>query len=158
MSKDRIKILMIYVGIFMVPCALVLIMLSNDQSAEDKVLGRWQEVSWEYEKIDKKREVGEENWDINEQQKYEISQGLVFHEAETWHFLPTGELELYNQTGLLSQLEWRIKGHGNILKLEKTDAEVEHYQIQKLDDNKMEIHFNTDLQVRGIVKMTFVKV
>lgn len=152
-----LRIWLIYTFIFTALATVVIGMMSMDRSNEYKVQGVWREVAWEYEKMDTDVKKSDGAWSIDERQKLEISEGLSIHEAETWNFSKDGTLELYRNNQLLSELTWKIKGRGHILKLIGKDDKAEHYQIQKLGDNLMEIHFNTDLQVRGIVKMTFVR-
>lgn len=151
------KLALIYLSAFALFISLVAFSINWGNNPENLLIGEWEEIGWEYEKIDPSPEtytisIGA----IDQQQKSEISQNLVIHKAEKWQFRPTGEIKLIKQNGTMESLEWRIKGRGNILKL-IYGSKNEHYQIQKLNPKLMEIHFNSDLQARGIVKMTFQK-
>ncbi|WP_200979230.1 hypothetical protein [Echinicola sp. 20G] len=154
------KVTLIYLGIFILLMGGVFSLMANDRSPSEKLLGDWEEVSWEYEKLDAAQ--GEEEWtlskSITQQLKQEISQELAIHKAETWSFFPDGKISLEGKNGKASTLSWTLKGRGHVLKLFGHADSVEHYQIQKLTDDTMEIHFNTDLQARGIIKMTFKKI
>ncbi len=115
--------------------------------------GSWKEMSWEYEKsenatVDKK---------ISDAIKTEIYKELIIHEAEVWSFLPNGNLELTSDKNN-ETLSWTMKGRGNILELSHNATKFEHYNIQILDNNKMILYFNTDIQAKGIVKMIFEKI
>lgn len=151
------KIALIYISSLLVIVAAVGITMKWADSPNSLLIGEWEELSWQYEKIDPHPEnrtvsIGT----IDDFQKAEISEDLIIHEAEKWEFSPSGEIKLHKQNGTVESLGWRIKGRGHILKLIHGTIN-EHYQIQKLTSDLMEIHFNSDLQTRGIVKMTFRK-
>ncbi|NVK84820.1 MAG: hypothetical protein HWE21_10900 [Cytophagia bacterium] len=151
------KIALIYISSLLLMVATVAFTMNWAESPNNLLIGEWEELSWQYEKIDphpenKSISIGT----IDEYQKAEISQELIIHEAERWEFSPSGEIRLHKQNGTVESLWWRIKGRGHILKLIHGTVN-EHYQIQKLTANLLEIHFNSDLQTRGIVKMTFRK-
>lgn len=150
------KVTLIYTSAFTLIITTVAFFITRGESPEHLLLGKWEELSWEYEKIDPLPEDTGSIGIIDQQQKSEISQDLVIHKAEKWEFSPLGEIKLYKQDGTVESLGWRVKGRGHILKLIHT-SKNEHYQIQRLTSNQMEIHFNSDLQARGIVKMTFQK-
>lgn len=119
------------------------------------IVGTWEEISWEYEKINKNdaSRDGENNVQLNE-----ISKNLVIHRSEIWEFDSDNNLKLYDHGEKMDESEnllWSLKGRGHILELKHRNSQVEAYQIQELSKNKLVIHFSFDLQVRGIVKMTF---
>lgn len=154
------RVVLVYIGIIALLTSGVISLMANDISPDNKLLGEWKEVSWEFEKLD---ETGDQEFwgiskSITDQLKKEISRELAFHEAETWEFYPDGKISLEGENGKRSSLFWRLKGRGHVLKLFGHADSIEHYQIQKLTADTMEIHFNTDLQARGIVKMTFKKI
>ncbi|WP_372756219.1 hypothetical protein [Mariniflexile sp.] len=117
------------------------------------IQGKWKEVSWEYEKVDNTI-FGKK---INKSIKNEISKDLIIHEAEVWNFKPNGLLAL-NQDKKDEVLTWTLKGRGNILKLNHSSEKVEHYNIQILDEDRMVLHFSSDIQAKGIVKMIFERI
>ncbi|GAB3652222.1 hypothetical protein GCM10028791_21670 [Echinicola sediminis] len=152
----RIKAM--YLAVVFLMWAAVATLLANDSSPDSKLLGQWKEVMWSYEKLDPKDKVNSElSLLISDQLKKEISKGLVIHKAETWEIMPDGKLLLHKTGGDQEELQWRLKGRGHVLKLYGKGTCLEHYQIQKLTADTLEIHFNSDLQARGIIKMKFVK-
>ena len=85
-----------------------------------------------------------------------IGQHLLIHEAETWKFLSNGKLVL--KAGENERLvDWKIKGRGNILQLKYDDNVVENYNLTELDNNTMILNFDSEIQARGIAKLTFEK-
>jgi hypothetical protein len=132
--------------------------VTHARSYEQSIIGRWQEVSWEFEKSDAP-EAGDTAVLLSGSQKDEIWEGLTIHKAELWEFRPEKEINLYDANRrTLKKLEWTIKGRGNILEIRHPDHHTENYQIQEIKDDQMVVHFNFDLQVRGIVKMTFKRI
>ncbi|UXX78461.1 hypothetical protein N7E81_13955 [Reichenbachiella carrageenanivorans] len=123
------------------------------ESPEELLVGEWEELSWEYEKVNHQ---GNSNYSaIDEAQKREIIQNLILHESEIWQFEPNKRLTFISANGRKESLSWHVKGRGNILELRHDDERIEEYQVQQLSEDLLVIHFNFDLQVKGIVKMTF---
>jgi hypothetical protein len=125
---------------------------------EKELLGIWDEVDWQYDKVDKLQgstSVLKEKlrFDI----KNQISNDLIIHEAEQWHFKNNGNLILKNKDGNEEVVEWRLKGRGHILKIKHISGLVEYYQIHQLDKNTLLLHFENDNHARGLVKITFKK-
>ncbi|WP_100612446.1 hypothetical protein [Confluentibacter lentus] len=122
-------------------------------SPTEHIEGSWKEISWEYEKSENA------NFDkkISNAIKTEICKELIIHEAEVWNFLSGGNLELTSDTNN-ETLSWTMKGRGNILELSHKTNKIEHYNIQVLNNDKMVLYFSTDIQAKGIVKMTFEKI
>ncbi len=129
--------------------------VSESSSPEDLIIGKWEEVSWEYERIN--NHYGTFDSEFDEHQQSEIRQNLLVHEAEIWHFEKGGKLSLTNTDQTKRHVQWTAKGRGHILELNYEDAFLEDYHIQDITKDSMVIHFNFDLQVRGIVKLTFAK-
>ncbi|MGS2740577.1 hypothetical protein [Sinomicrobium sp. M5D2P17] len=138
-------------------CLILFTLMSALSPAPDTViLGKWQEVSWEYEKLPDAKEASLSKA-ISNTVKNEITRDLVIHQAETWEFLPDGKLLLHNGEKL-TPLHWRLKSRGNILKLDHDKTPSEHYNLQVLSEDEMILYFNTDLQAKGIAKMKFKKI
>ncbi|MCO6358507.1 lipocalin family protein [Roseivirga pacifica] len=135
---------------------LTLVLLASTKSrflAPDKlIVGSWEEVSWEYEKVNHK---GGSSFEIDEKQKQEITKNLVIHQSETWEFNDDGSLIFYDGEKVKESLAWNVKGRGNILELIHNNKTLEDYEIQEITKDSLVIHFHSDLQVRGIVKLTF---
>lgn len=148
------KIITTYTVVFLVIVATIFTLMSFSQSPEKKIVGQWNEKSWEYERVNK---VGDTNSkEITDDVKKIIGQHLLIHEAETWQFLPNGKLVL--KSGSTERLvDWKIKGRGHILQLKYDDNVVENYNLTELDNNTMILNFDSEIQARGIAKLTFEK-
>ncbi|MEH0154439.1 hypothetical protein V6R21_09865 [Limibacter armeniacum] len=130
--------------------------LLSGESSQELLVGKWQEVSWEYEKVDKHNGA---EFELNEAQINEICNQLVIHQSEIWEFAPSNKLHLHNkESGFSEVLDWNVKGRGHILELKHQDSRLEGYQVQEISEDNLVIHFNFDLRVRGIVKLTFKKI
>ncbi len=142
-------------GIFL--CfSLIWLIQSLGRNPEENVLGHWTEVSWAYEKMDHTDETAH-TWleELDDHVKAEISKPLIIHQAEEWYFQPDHQLALMSKPLGVRNLTWKLKGRGNILELRHHQGTVEQYVIQEITDDQMTLHFNTELQTRGIVKMIF---
>ncbi|MFD2098994.1 hypothetical protein [Flagellimonas iocasae] len=129
--------------------------LIDKDSPEVLILGDWEEVSWKFEKLDHNNEL---DFSINDLQKQEICKNLIIHKAETWQFSPNKRLTFLEDGKVREDLKWSIKGRGHILELKHNNAVVEDYQVVGISDNELVVQFNFDLQVKGIVKMTFKRI
>ncbi|RAR47079.1 hypothetical protein [Flavobacterium lacus] len=148
------KIITTYTTVFLVIVATIITLMSFSQSPEKKIIGQWNELSWEYERVNK---VGDtNNKEITDDVKKIIGQHLLIHEAETWQFLSNGKLLL--KAGSTERLvDWKIKGRGNILQLKYDDNVIENYNLTELGSNTMILNFDSEIQARGIAKLTFEK-
>jgi len=134
-------------------------MVVSSTSPERKIIGEWKEISWEYEKVDKHYENGHlMPKTISDNIKQEILDNMAIHEAESWIFLPDGRLLLTDEESNTKRLGWKLNGRGHVLELKYDEKNGEHYKIQKIGDDELVIYFETDIQAKGIVKMTFKKV
>lgn len=160
------RLIILVYGIFALFLTGSIYILANTSSYEQSIIGQWEEVSWEFEKSD---HPTDSLLQLDDFQKAEICKNLTLHQAEIWEFKPGKQISLYNKKKHpIQHLEWTIKGRGNILKIQHTDQDYRHplihnlatetYQIQEIHNDTMVMHFNFDLQVRGIVKMTFKRV
>jgi hypothetical protein len=129
--------------------------IAHFRNNEQTIVGKWEEVSLEYEKVDARQD---DFLGIDQDLKAEIWQHITLHQAEVWEFKPDHTVKLFSDHHLMENLRWNIKGRGHILELDHQNNRKEDYQIQEITDQKLVIHFNLDLQVRGIVKMTFKRI
>lgn len=139
---------------FLLLCSCVI--LIREESPEQLLVGKWQEVSWEIERVnseDVKNNAESVGW-----QKQEICGDMIIHDAEIWEFDTKKQLTLTKQDDSVEKLKWNVKGRGHILELKHSDKKIEDFQVHELTKDTLVIYFNFDLQVRGIVKMTFKKV
>ena len=126
----------------------------SSETPELKLQGRWKETEWVYEKVERKGQAGNS---LSEDVKREITEGMVIHAAESWKFYTDGSAILTSVSGEATLLKWHLKGRGHVLVLTHEDGRAEKFHIQKLKGNLMELHFESDLQLKGIVKIVLNK-
>lgn len=149
----------LYLVSFSFVIGFFIIMLFSSANPENEIVGRWEEIKWEYEKVDKDNgDSLNSNKSISEKIKREITRGLIIHEAEVWQFNSNGGLLLAKETGPLEQLDWKLKGRGHILKLKHETGQIEYYNLYHIDQNKMILYFDSDIHAKGIVKMIFRRI
>lgn len=126
---------------------------------EKEIIGLWKETEWTYEKADQLRGArgssAVEKDLIRSNLKNEITENLVIHTSESWDFKEDRTLLLTKEDGTTEQLKWHMKGRGHILKLKNESGQLEFYQIRKLGNRKLILHFENDIHARGIVKIVF---
>ncbi|GAB3164085.1 lipocalin-like domain-containing protein [Telluribacter humicola] len=159
----RSKLGAYYIGIFLAAVSGFLLLVSSAASPDQLLAGTWEEVAWEYEKVDKSRGADTlSSKVISEDVKQMIAQDLIVHRAEKWHFWPNGTLSLIAEGDIndapRKRLNWRLKGRGHILLLHYNDETEESYNIVKLTQDELTLHFYTEMQARGIAKITFKRV
>jgi hypothetical protein len=151
------KVLALYSIIFSLGVTAFVIMISAAPSPESLIIGEWSELAWEYEKVNS---GGDDSFQVKEklsdELKKKIGKDLLIHEAETWTFLPNNRLKLSD--GWSEKIvHWNIKGRGHILQLKYEGDIVENYNLTKLSDHVLVLNFESDVQARGIAKLTFEK-
>jgi hypothetical protein len=144
----------------LIPVVIFILIVSMSPMHPDKLLeGTWEEVNWNYEKVDGhlKHDSISQSF-IEEVVKYKISKHLVIHQAERWTFKKGATLVLHKEGQEDVVVRWQLKGRGHILKLIYNDGKTtEYYQIKDLDKGKLTLHFENDVHARGIVKIEFTK-
>ncbi|WP_373514899.1 lipocalin family protein [Persicitalea sp.] len=147
-------------GGFLAGClCLFLVLMTNASSPDRLILGTWKEVTWEYEKVDNYQdEVALQRRVIDYGMRQLIAKDLIIHEAEQWRFLPNGTLQLLTRPGSERAVQWSLKGRGHILTMQYDQLLEESYTIAKLTENELVLYFHTDIEVRGIAKITFRKI
>jgi hypothetical protein len=140
-----------YIISFLLVGGLIITSLSLSQNPEKLLIGKWREVSWDYERKDDNRlkEIGPEVRD-------RVDKTLLIHNAERWEFLPDGTLFLWGKNGKL-EARWRLGGRGNVLRLEHARNIVEHYNVTHLSADILILNFETNIQAKGVAKLTFGK-
>ena len=126
-----------------------MVVFAKTKSAEELLIGSWKEVSWKYEKYGRDTPQ-DEQW-------REVSQNLIVHQAETWNFESDNRFAIYPQQKNDTTSYWHVKGRGNILELSEGST-TEDYQIENISRNSFTLFFSFDLQVKGIVRITFERV
>ncbi|GHB70776.1 hypothetical protein [Persicitalea jodogahamensis] len=138
---------------------LFLVLMTNASSPDRLILGRWEEVDWQYEKVNA-HSNGQTlpGQVIEDDARQRIASGLIIHKAEKWQFLPDGTLRLSDGSAIKNAVRWSLKGRGHVLMMQYDQALEESYTIAKLTESEMVLHFHTDIEVRGIAKITFKKI
>lgn len=132
-------------------------LLGLSQNPEDKIIGTWDELSWEYERVDIDNTFYKNLNKFSEYVKVKTGQNLFFHNAEQWIFHPNGTLQI-TLDGEQKNFYWRLKGRGNILEIEHKNGEKEHYNLTELSEDTLVLNFETSNHIRGIAKFTFKKI
>ena len=151
------KLVYKYLAFFSVGFMLFLVLISVAKSPEKIIEGKWEELIWEYEKVDTNENSNFGFNSISNYVKNMISENLVIHQAEQWKFFPNGKLILEGN-GYSKQVSWCMKGRGNILEIKYDNQNVEHYNVTELSKDKMILNFDTDVHARGIARLTFKKI
>jgi hypothetical protein len=146
----------IYTSVFAMVLSLYFTLISFQSSPESSILGEWREVSWEYEKVESLPDTGFD-YHLTDHIKSQLAESLIVHEGEVWRFASDERLEMTGESPTKS-LQWKLKGRGNILQIQGDGSATEYYHIQELSSDRMVLHFNFDMQIRGIVKMTFERI
>jgi len=125
---------------------------------EQLIIGTWTEKAWEYEKVNTIRDLKEltRTDTMAQTVKDQLGKHLLIHSAEVWEFRESGLLVLKGKNSE-KIARWKLKGRGHVLELEYEDKVKEHYNLTELTENNMVLNFDSDIQVKGIAKLTFDK-
>jgi len=93
------------------------VVLMRGASPEELLVGKWEEVSWELERVTS--EEIKKDWDLTNGQKQEIYAHMKMHDAETWTFDADKRLILSKQDAPVETLKWNVKGRGHILEIKQ---------------------------------------
>lgn len=151
------KLLYKYLAFFSIILVLFLTLISVSKSPEKTIEGEWNELIWEYEKVLKNDTVNADYKEVKNYVKDKIGEKLVIHKAEKWIFQPNGKL-LLKGIDYTKEVDWCMKGRGNILELKYDDDNVEHYNLTELSKDKLILNFDTDKHTSGIARLTFEKI
>ena len=148
-----------YITFFIVGMLLFYVMIIQDKSPDQKIVGKWREVSWQYEKVNRKKATSQvPKKQISDEVKQELAKSLIIYKAKTWEFLPDGRLLLHQEDGRSSELKWNLKGRGHILELRTEDQTMEYYDLSDISRKEMVLYFDVEIQAKGIVRMKFEKI
>jgi hypothetical protein len=129
-------------------------MLGCGTDPESALVGRWKEVSWRYEKVDRPEVEGK--WIDGIRFRSYSDRQVVRHEAEHWDFKPERELEITHRNGDRVRARWRLKGRGHVLTIRHSDSgEFEVYDVKELTPDEMILQYDMGLEVRGIARLEF---
>jgi len=124
-----------YAGAFFFVAVVVAALLGKARSPEALLLGNWKELAWEYEK-DKTTPV--------------------MHRGERWKFLPGQQLLLLRKDGS-EKAHWHLAGRANVLLLRYGSGITELYNVTEFTPDRLVLNFATDIQARGVAKLTFAR-
>jgi hypothetical protein len=151
------KIWIRYIGFFTLGISIFILLISMSNNPENIIEGQWKELVWEYEKVDKNDTVKSDFHNVSDYVKDVVGENLIIHKAESWTFKPNGKLILKG-SNYSKEVNWTIKGRGNILEIKYDNNNCEHYSLTELSDNKLVLNFDTDTHTRGIARLTFEKI
>ena len=146
-----------YISFFGLGILLFVTLISMSNNPENTIRGEWEELIWEYEKVDINEKSNLSFNSISNYVKDKIGENLIIHKAEQWKFLPNGKLILKGKEAS-KEVFWCMKGRGNILEIKYDNQNVEYYNVTELGNDKMILNFDTDVHTRGIARLTFKKI
>ena len=123
---------------------------------EEALLGCWTETGWTYERADQGAEP-QTRWNDGVRLRQYPDRQVLRHEAELWEFRPLGDLAIGDLDGTLDQARWRLKGRGHVLTIRHSEESFEVYDIKELTENKLILHFDMGMEVRGIARLEFAR-
>ena len=150
------KIFNLYLIVFVGLLGSMGMMKRAADNPEKLLIGSWQEMYWDFERIDFKPKYEENHENLCQYVKNTMGQHLVIHTKENWHFLPDGTVLLEGECST-TKARWCIKGRGHILQLKYADDAVENYNISELTKTHITLNFDSEVQARGIAKLVFEK-
>jgi hypothetical protein len=144
--------LYLYCSVLLLGLTTFYLFYQADQNPEIRILGSWQEIDWQYERVD----VPGRSKEITANLREAIGKHLYIHEAEQWQFFSDGTLILRSDKKE-TIAGWKLKGRGNILQITYGRDAYENYTLATLEDGRMDLHFEADIQARGIARLRFEK-
>ena len=150
------KLIQLYLIVILAAVSGIAWVVKVAPNPETLLLGEWQETEWQYERqcIEKKIVTPEVNSKRGSHSL--LGQDLIIHKAETWNFKPNGKLLIQLENRELSG-SWCLKGRGNVLEIKYEDQFVEHYQINRIKEDSLVLHFDAEMQAKGIAQLSFSK-
>jgi hypothetical protein len=148
------RIVLTYLAILVFFIGGWIALISASPPPERQIIGSWEQTSWEYEKLDLPSYPA--SLDFMDEVKRSVGEGLIIHKAETWRFLPSERLLLYNGD-TVEEARWRMKGRGHILQVVHGNGVTENYVLDKLDQATLQLYVETNIQARGIARLVFSK-
>ncbi len=147
---------MVYILVFSLGLMSFTVMITKSSEPEILIAGQWKELAWSYETENAIEQSGIKKQQSDGRKENPESENLFYHKGETWTFLPNGKLCLNNKDSDKT-VQWSIKGRGNILQVKYGNNITEKFILTHLDENKLVLDFDSDIQARGIAKLIFEK-
>lgn len=142
----------IYLLAFGLMAGLCLALVTMATPPDRLILGGWEQTGWAYEKVDKAPDT--EETQLLDEVTRSVGKGLVLHRAETWEFMPGNTLRLINGDAV-EEVRWNLKGRGHLLHITHANGSVEHFILERIDQDSMRLQFETEIQARGIARLEF---
>jgi len=147
MSRDvLVNLNYLLVAILLIGASIVVM---HFESPERLIQGEWVETAWRLEKDNVSSTAGEQ---LQAGLRKEILQNVENLHLGVWRFDEDGTLQSAT-TAQKSEMEWIIKGRGHVLELRRAGKTVESFQIQQISKDRLVLHLNFDLQVKGIIEI-----
>ncbi len=149
MSRDLlVKVSYIFIAFLLIGSSLIVMYHENP---ERLIEGEWVEKEWSLEKDNASAELAS-NSQLQEGLRKEILRDFEELHLGVWKF-ERNRLLLSADSNQDSKIEWLIKGRGHVLELRKDGRHMESFQIQQISQDKLVLHLNFDLQVKGIIEI-----
>ncbi|MFD1768289.1 hypothetical protein [Sphingobacterium suaedae] len=150
MSRDvLIKINYAFVALLLIGASLIVM---YHESPERLIQGEWVEKNWRLEKDNASKKIAS-TFHLQDELRKEILRNIEDLHLGVWKFEQDGTLLSAEEPSDHSGMEWIIKGRGHVLELRKDGRQVESFQIQQISKDKLVLHLNFDLQVKGIIEI-----
>jgi hypothetical protein len=134
-------------GLWALACALT----GCATSPEQLLIGSWREVDWRYETLS-----AFERESFTDTSLDHSGNGMERHEGEHWEFMPGGKLKISRRGHEQRTARWQLKGRGHLLQLRSGSAtEGEVYEIEELRGDRLVLHYDIGMEVRGIARLRF---
>jgi hypothetical protein len=110
-------------------------------------------------------------WKEKDSENLELDQNILLKIASTideqfaktkspsnikWNFYPNGKLIIETEHHT-AQLDWHIKGRGNVLEIKNGDL-VNHFSIMEHLNDKLEMNYISDIQIKEPIKINLSKI
>lgn len=126
------------------------------QNPEQIIQGKWDEKGWYFERTETPV-VNEKQASIDDEMRGEILKDLEIPHATEFVFNDDKTFEVNGNQKHHPPIKWNIKGRGHILELTQDGKLMSSFQIEELNEKRLILHLNFDLQVKGIVKIVLEK-
>ncbi|PRD54509.1 hypothetical protein [Sphingobacterium gobiense] len=151
MNRDiLVKLNYLLLALLLIGASLV---IRHAENPERLIQGQWVEKEW---RLEKDNAGADEESQIQSGLKKEILRNVEDLHLGVWHFSEDGSLKSASSAEG-SNMEWFIKGRGHVLELRRDGKPIESFQIQQINRDRLVLHLNFDLQVKGIIEIVLEK-
>lgn len=142
--------IIIAVGVVFAVILGSILILSFRTSPLDHLAGNWVLVHHKVEKVVHRPKV--------KRLKEKFTSGFIPHKCEQWMFDDRQGLCLTDTEGKQIKARWSLKSRGDLLEVKGIDGGIRDLIIERVDNQSMVLYYHSDLQIKGIIKMTLHKV